>query len=52
MERIKLLTNDSRNTYGAGTYSNSQRQEVELPTQRDILRLFVEERSDHSKFSL
>lgn len=45
MERIKMLSNET-NTFG--TYG--KRREVELPTIRGSLKLYVEERTDHSKF--
>lgn len=44
MERIKQLSNET-NTYG----TFGKRREVELPTIRGSLRLYVEERSDNSK---
>lgn len=81
MERIKLLTNDSRpgyntgyntgyttygtnygnnnnyqpgygptNNYGSSYGNYAQKREIELPTLRDTLRLFVEERQDHSMY--
>lgn len=46
MERIKLLNGNGSefNQYGA-------RREVALPTQRDILKIAIEETNDHSMFS-
>lgn len=46
MERIKLLTNDT-NTYG----TFGQKREIELPTVRGSLKIYVEERRDNSKFT-
>nr|XP_023012184.1 fasciclin-1 isoform X2 [Leptinotarsa decemlineata] len=43
MERIKRMTNES-NTFG----TFGQRKEVELPTMRGSLKLFVEERQDNT----
>lgn len=45
MERIKQLSNET-NTYG----TFGKRREIELPTIRGSLKLYVEERTDHSKF--
>lgn len=43
LERIKNLSNDTNN------YNYNYRPEVRLPSVRDELSMYVEERQDHSK---
>lgn len=45
MEKIKVLTGDTNTT----PFNYYKHKEIELPTVRDSLSMFVEERQDHSK---